>query len=74
VAPPALDETGVETVPVAAPGPNPVQCVDEYLVDLRSRLFSLSEAISEAYLTREPQPRPLWVASDLPPGPAGSGM
>ena len=74
VVPAGPDETGAESVPVPEPRLNPVQCVDDYLADLRGRLFRLSEALSEAYLTREPQPRPLWVASDLPPGPAGSGM
>ncbi len=71
---PTRDEAGGEVAPVLAPARNPVQGVDEYLTDLRLRLFRLSEAISEAYLTREPEPRPLWVAADLPPGPAGSGM
>lgn len=72
--PTVLDESGAEAVPVVAPRLNPVQGVDDYLADLRARLFRLSEALSEAYLTREPEPRPLWVAADLPPGPAGSGM
>lgn len=61
-------------VQVSAPRPNPVQTVQAYLDDLRSRFTRLSEALTEAYLTREPEPRPLWVAADLPPGPAGSGM
>ncbi|WOQ17996.1 circularly permuted type 2 ATP-grasp protein [Raineyella sp. W15-4] len=56
------------------PAPNPVQCVDDYLTDLRSRLFRVSEAIAEAYLRRAPQPRPLWVAAERPPGPGGGGM
>ncbi|WOP18709.1 circularly permuted type 2 ATP-grasp protein [Raineyella sp. LH-20] len=57
-----------------APGPNPVQCVDDYLTDLRWRLFRVSEAIAEAYLRRAPQPRPLWVSAERPPGPGGGGM
>lgn len=63
------------TVPMPpAPGPNPVQCVDDYLTDLRLRLFRVSEAIAESYLRRAPQPRPLWVAAERPPGPGGGGM
>lgn len=74
VAPAATDVTGAGAVPIVAPRPNPVQAVHDYLGDLQSRLHRLSEALSEAYLTAEPEPRPLWVAADLPPGPAGSGM
>ncbi len=74
VPPPA----GVPEVPdlsaAPVPGPDPVQCVDDYLVDLRLRLFRVSEAIADAYLRRGPQPRPLWVAAERPAGPGGGGM
>ncbi|QGF22487.1 circularly permuted type 2 ATP-grasp protein [Raineyella fluvialis] len=72
--PPAADEAGSALPQAPTPGPNPVHCVDDYLADLRSRLFRVSESIAESYLRREPQPRPLWVAAERPPGPGGGGM